>query len=143
MSKLQKGRPRLNFQTIRHEIWFLAVRSRGPGGQNVNKTSSAAQLFWPYQWSAGLSPDEKARIAVKLKNMINKEGEVYLRSDESRDLERNKQLCFEKLEQLLKAALFKPKARRATKPTRSSKLKRLDSKTRHGELKKSRQKIRD
>ena len=133
----------MNFDLIRHEVWFIAVRSRGPGGQNVNKVSSAAQLFWLYEWSTGLNADEKARVRFKLKNIINKQGEVYLRSDESRDQVRNKALCLEKLERVLHEALFRPKPRRATKPTRSSKIKRLDSKARHGDLKKMRKKIND
>lgn len=133
----------MDFELIRHEVWFVAVRSRGPGGQNVNKVSSAAQLFWLYEWSAGLNAEEKSRIRFKLQNIINKQGEVYLRSDESRDQVRNKALCLEKLEKALREALFRPKPRRATKPTRSSKMKRLDSKSKHGNLKKLRQKVND
>lgn len=133
----------MNFDVIRREVWIVAVQSRGPGGQNVNKVASAAQLHWPYLWSEGLSADEKSRIRENLKNKINSQDEIYLRSDESRDLERNKAMCLQKLEALLKAALFRPKPRRATKPTRASKVRRLEGKRQRADIKRGRQKVRD
>ncbi|HEX4925616.1 MAG TPA: alternative ribosome rescue aminoacyl-tRNA hydrolase ArfB, partial [Bdellovibrionales bacterium] len=117
---------------------FEAVRSRGPGGQNVNKVSSASLAFWNVEASTLFSPEQKERIREKLQNHLNKSGEVFVRSDEFRDLERNKTRSLEKLRQMIALALHKPKPRRATKPTRSSKMKRLESKKRRGETKKLR-----
>ncbi len=128
---------------FRREVVFKAVRSRGPGGQNVNKVSSAAQLSWDFEHSVLLNGEQKARVRVKLINMINGEGILMLRSDEYRDLERNKARCLEKLAAHVAAALHVPKKRRATKPTYSSTLRRKDAKSRRGETKKLRGKVRD
>jgi len=131
----------MNFSSIVNEIQIVAIRSRGPRGQNVNKVSSAAQLFWNYLDSNGLSAYEKSLVAVKMANQINKEGQVYLRADEFRDLERNKARAIEKLEAFLRLALHRPKTRRATKPTRSSKERKLDTKARRGVIKKGRGRV--
>ena len=128
---------------FRREVVFKAVRSRGPGGQNVNKVSSAAQLSWEFEHSLLLSPEQKSRVRFKLGNMINSEGVLMLRSDEYRDLERNKVRCLEKLADHVALALHVPKKRRATKPTRSSQVRRVDQKSRRGEIKKMRGKVRD
>lgn len=124
------------------EIHFSAVRSRGPGGQNVNKVSSAAQLTWHVSSSESFTEEQKHRLQVKLENYINQKGELYLRSDEFRDLERNKARCLEKLENLIAKALHKPKPRKKTKPTRSSQIKRVEGKKQRGEVKKTRQKVK-
>ena len=131
----------MNFDQIILEIKIVAVRSRGPGGQNVNKVSSAAQLSWNFMDSVALTSVDKSLVRVRLKNMINSENQVYLRADEFRDLERNKARVIAKLKSFLLAALHKPKARRATKPTRASKVRKLDGKTHRGSLKKGRQKV--
>lgn len=126
---------------IRSEIQFSAVRSRGPGGQNVNKVSSAAQLKWDFMLSEHLSENQKNLINQKLYNYINKKEELYLRSDEFRDLERNKARCLQKLGELLRTAFHKPKPRKKTKPTKASQRKRLDSKRQRGETKSNRKKV--
>lgn len=128
-------------EEILNEIVFTAVRSRGPGGQNVNKVSSAAFLVWNYLDSAGLSLDEKSRVRARLGNVINKENQIYLRSDEFRDLERNKARGIEKLFALLRGALHRDKPRKKTKPTYSSKVKKRESKKRRGEIKKNRGRV--
>lgn len=125
-----------------NELKFMASKSRGPGGQNVNKVSSAALLNWHYLDSPQFNDEEKNLITLKLSNHINKENVFYIRSDEFRDLERNKARCLEKLELLLAKALHKPKARRKTKPTKSSQVKRVDSKKQRGQVKQSRQKVK-
>ena len=131
----------MNFAIIADEIHIVAVRSRGPGGQNVNKVSSAAQLFWNYRTSSGLTEFEKSQVSTKLANMINSENQIYLRADEYRDLERNKTRVIEKLEAFLLQALHRPKPRRATKPTRSSKERKLKGKAHRGEIKRGRGKV--
>lgn len=128
---------------LRSEVRFDAVLSRGPGGQNVNRTASAAQCYWAFEDSYLLNFEEKARVRSKLANMINSEGLLYLRADEFRDLERNKSRCIEKLIAHVTAALHVPKKRKKTKPTYSSQVKRRDSKTRRGEIKKNRKRIDD
>lgn len=127
---------------IEREIQWTAVRSRGPGGQNVNKVSSAAQLNWNFRASEGLTEEEKSLVFRKLAHRINQESEVYLRSDEYRDFPRNKNRCLEKLHELLLGAFHKPKPRRATKPTRASKLRKQESKTKRAQTKKLRQKVK-
>jgi ribosome-associated protein len=131
-----------SIQLIEREVVFIAVRSRGPGGQNVNKVSSAALLLWDFNLSFMISAEQKARIRFKLPSHINKEGQIYLRSDEFRDLERNKARCLEKLDALLKQAFHQDKPRRPTKPTRASKIRKLDSKKNRGDTKKLRQKVK-
>lgn len=128
----------MNAEQIEQEVVFSAQRSRGPGGQHVNKTASAAQLNWKFMNSLGLNEDEKQRIRHGLRNMINNEDELYVRSDEFRELERNKKRCLEKLFRLLRGALHVAKKRKATRPTYSSKLKRLESKARRSEIKRGR-----
>ena len=126
---------------FRREVIFKAVRSRGPGGQNVNKVSSAAQMTWGFEHSLLLNEQQKYRVREKLKNMITSEGVLMLRSDEFRDLERNKARCLEKLAAFVASALHVPKKRKATKPTRSSQVRRRDEKSRRGEVKKMRGKV--
>ncbi|MGE0527547.1 MAG: alternative ribosome rescue aminoacyl-tRNA hydrolase ArfB [Bdellovibrionales bacterium] len=130
----------MNVEDLRREVHFQAVRSRGPGGQNVNKVSSAAQLYWSYGDSMLFSDAQKARIGRKLERQINSEGQLYLRCDEFRDLERNKSRCLEKLMDLIRSALHVPKRRKPTKPTLSSRIKRKESKQRRSEVKRQRQK---
>ncbi len=131
----------MDLDLLEREVHFTAVRSRGPGGQNVNKVSSAAQLVWDFMNSKLLTWEEKSRLWEKGAHLITKEGTIQFRSDEFRDLERNKKRCLEKLAAAVKAALHVPKKRKATKPTRSSKIKRREQKSRHSETKKLRGKV--
>ncbi len=130
----------MDFEKIKNEVKFVAVRSRGPGGQNVNKVSSAAVLYWSYTFSPALTDAQKYLIRTKLESVINKEEQVFVRSDEFRDLVRNKDRCLEKLRGLLTSAFHKPKKRKATRPTRASKERKLDGKSHRGDIKKSRSK---
>jgi ribosome-associated protein len=132
---------RIDREHLRHEVYFKAVRSRGPGGQNVNKVSSAALMYWDFQYSRLLTEFQKQRLSERLQGVINSEGQIFLRSDEFRDLEQNKSRCLEKLNDLIEQALHIPKKRRATKPTYSSQRKRVESKTKHGETKRLRRKV--
>jgi ribosome-associated protein len=126
---------------LEKELNFVAVRSRGPGGQNVNKVSSAAQCFWDYQNSKAISDNEKSLIRNKLSAHINIRGEIFLRSDEFRDLIRNKESCVDKLKKYLERAFFKEKPRKPSKPTKASRIKKKENKKKRGELKSSRKKI--
>lgn len=130
----------LAWNQIEKEVRFTAVRSRGPGGQNVNKVASAALLSWAYADCAALSLEQKELLRHRLSRLINKDQILLIRSDEFRDLGRNKQRCLEKLEAFIKAALHKPKTRKATRPTRASKRKARETKSRRSDIKKDRRK---
>ena len=131
----------MEISRLQREVIFKAVRSRGPGGQNVNRVSSAAQLTWYFGYSELLTTEQKHRLREKAAHLINKEDAIQFRSDEFRDLERNKKRCLEKLAKAVKEALHVPKKRKATKPTYSSKNKRRESKVQRGELKKLRGRV--
>lgn len=122
------------------DILFKATLSRGPGGQNVNKVHSAAFMLWNFEESS-LQPEIKETIRTKLAQHINKSGLLFIRSDELRDLEKNKKRCLEKLKVLLRAALHKPKARKKTRPSFASVNKRIASKKNRSEIKKGRKKL--
>ena len=128
-------------EQIQREISIVAVRSRGPGGQNVNKVSSAAVAYWNPHVSSALLQDQRATITQKLASEINRDGYLISRSDEFRDFPQNKSRAIEKLISTLATALYKPKKRYATKPTRASKERHLKSKSKRGDIKKMRQKV--
>lgn len=125
---------------VQQEVSFTAQRSRGPGGQNVNRTNSSVQLRWPYLESNQFNDEQKNIIADKLSSWITREGILSIRSDVHRDQEMNKKECLLRLKKLLEMSFFRQKPRRATKPSYSSKMKRIDSKSRRGEIKKNRSK---
>lgn len=125
------------------EFDFTYARSRGPGGQNVNRTNSAAILRWNLWASQAISQDVKERLAMKLHGKLTEEGDLLIRSETHRDQDQNRSECIRKLHEILQKALFVPKKRIATKPTRSSQRKRVDSKKRHAEIKSLRKKISD
>ncbi|WP_374073367.1 alternative ribosome rescue aminoacyl-tRNA hydrolase ArfB [Bdellovibrio bacteriovorus] len=124
------------------ELDFTYARSRGPGGQNVNRTNSAAILRWNLWQSQALNQDLKERLAIKLQTKLTAEGDLIIRSEVHRDQDQNRSECIRKLHEMLNKALFVPKKRVATKPTRSSQRKRVDTKKRHAEIKSLRQKVR-
>ncbi|MBX9769081.1 MAG: aminoacyl-tRNA hydrolase [Bdellovibrionales bacterium] len=126
---------------IDSEIEFSASRSSGKGGQNVNKTNSKAELRWNLDASPVFSAEFKARFRLIAAPNILASGEVVLTSQESRDYRMNVGICMEKLNQMLVQATHIPRKRVKTKPTRSSQRRRLDSKKRHQDKKKSRQRI--
>jgi ribosome-associated protein len=120
------------------EVRFQAQRGRGPGGQNVNKVASAALLAWDFANSTLVDAAQKARLAEGLAGSINRRGEIQLRSDEFRDLERNKARALEKLAERVAAALFVPRKRRPTKPTKASRVRRQEAKVLRSRTKKLR-----
>lgn len=126
---------------LAREVSFHAQRGRGPGGQNVNKVASAVLLTWDYASSALLDAAQKARIGLKLAAALNSRGEVQIRSDEFRDQERNKARAVQKLAVKVADALFVPKARRATKPTKSALLRRQEAKVQRSRTKRLRGKV--
>ena len=121
-----------------NELEFTASRSRGPGGQNVNRTNSAVQLRFNPANSTAFTDFEKGRILEKLTGRLTEEGDLLIRSEESRDQEANKKRCISKLDEILEKAFFRHPPRRATKPTRSSQRKRVETKRARSDVKKGR-----
>lgn len=118
----------LNNRDFSNELKFSASRSGGPGGQNVNKVSTKIELRFNVSISELLTPKEKEIIISKLENKINKEGELVLVSQSERSQLANKEKAIEKFYSLLRKALTPQKKRKATKPSKAAKEKRLESK---------------
>lgn len=125
------------------EMEFQFVRSSGPGGQNVNKTNTKAQLKWRPLSSSAFNLDEKSRIILKLKNKITSDGFLIITSDRSRNQAQNKDDCINKLYETLTQALIVPKKRKKTKPTKSSLKKSIQSNQKKSEKKTNRKPIRN
>lgn len=125
------------------ELEFQFVRSRGPGGQNVNKTNSACQLRWNLPNTNSLPDEVKVKLLSRLASKLTDDGDILIRSDQFRDQEANKKFCVERLIDIVERSLFEPKPRKRTKPTKSSVRKRLQSKALRSETKSRRQKPRD
>lgn len=121
-----------------NEIQISFARSSGAGGQNVNKTSTKVILHWSVGRSRVLNWEEKQRVRIKLANRINSIDELVVNSEEERSQLQNRFKATARLRALVTQALRVPKKRRATKPTKASKLRRLESKTRHSNLKNKR-----
>ena len=120
------------------ELRLSFARSSGPGGQNVNKVSSKAVLHFDVVASPSLPADVRQRFLERYRSRITNAGEVVIHSDEFRDQPKNIDACYEKLRQMVLAVLMPPKKRRATKPTRGSKVRRLNEKKARSEVKQGR-----
>ena len=114
--------------------------SGGPGGQHANRSSTRVELIWNVEESSVLGPIQKARVLEKLGHRLDNAGNLRLVSDERRSQLMNRQAALERLASLVSEALIPPKPRKATKPSRSAKEKRIQSKRRRSEIKRDRQK---
>ena len=129
----------MDSEKLLKEISFKAVRSSGPGGQHVNKTSSKAVISFTITDSQIFSPSEKQRLLEKLKSRISQDGILTITCSESRSQHRNKALAIERLFRLLEKNLRVAKCRKKSRPSRNAVEKRLVSKKKHA-LKKANRK---
>jgi ribosome-associated protein len=122
----------------RAEIQYRASRAGGAGGQHVNTSSTRIELLWNLPGSTAVTEEQRERIRTKLAPRLDSEGMVRVVASDRRSQGQNKQLADERLAALVKHALHIPKKRRPTKPTRSSKERRLAEKKHHSDKKKTR-----
>ncbi len=118
----------MDIDILHKELNFKAIRSGGPGGQHANKVSSKIILSFNLTESKAFSEKEKELLYKNLQSRLTKENNLILTCDESRSQHQNKAIIIERFNSLIQQALKKIKTRRATKPSKSSKTRRLDKK---------------
>ena len=119
------------------------VLASGPGGQNVNKVSSAVQLRFDVAHSPSLPGDVRARLMALSGQRLTKDGVLVILARAHRTQERNRADAREKLFDLIARAATPPKPRRPTKPTKASRKRRLEAKTARAKIKRARAKVRE
>ncbi|MFN2395936.1 MAG: alternative ribosome rescue aminoacyl-tRNA hydrolase ArfB [Bacteroidales bacterium] len=123
-----------------NEARFRTSRSSGAGGQHVNKVSSRVELCFDINASAVLSEDQKSRLFQKLSSRINNRGELVLASEKTRSQHQNKEDCILRFNDLIDWAFTPEKKRVPTRPSKASRLKRLEKKKQHSMKKDQRRK---
>ena len=125
----------------RTELEMRATRSGGPGGQHVNTSSTKIELRWQPAASVALSDAQRERLLTNLAGKLDGDGWLRLTASEHRSQLQNREAAEARLVMMVKAALVVPKVRRATKPTFTSKVKRLESKAQRSDVKQQRKRI--
>lgn len=124
------------------DLSFAFVRASGPGGQNVNKVSSAVQLRFEMASSSALSDGVKSRLRTLAGRRVTDDGAILIIARNQRSQEHNRREALERLADLVRRALVPPKPRKATKPTRASRERRLEGKARQQQTKRGRRRVR-
>ena len=125
------------------ELEFRATRSGGPGGQHVNTSSTRVEVWWDVAASPSLTEDQRARLLSRLATRLDGAGRLRLVSSGTRSQLRNRQDVTERLREVVASALAVPRPRRRTKPTRASKLARVEGKRRRSAVKRDRRPPKD
>jgi ribosome-associated protein len=120
------------------ELGIAFARSGGPGGQNVNKVASKVELRWNPTTSAALTDDDRAWLVHRLRSRLTGDGTLIVTSTATRDQGKNRDDATRKLALIVRAALDRPRPRRATRPSRGAKQRRLADKRHHAEVKRGR-----
>ncbi|GLQ93329.1 alternative ribosome rescue aminoacyl-tRNA hydrolase ArfB [Dyella acidisoli] len=120
------------------ELTERFLRADGPGGQHVNRTESAVELRFDVLHSPSLPDDVRARLLARSDRRMTDEGVLVIQARRFRDQGRNREDARERLVEILRSALVAPKKRIATKPTRASKLRRLEGKQQRAKVKQNR-----
>jgi ribosome-associated protein len=125
------------------DLQFQFIRGSGPGGQNVNKVATAAQLRFDLLGTQALAAPVKARLRVLAGSRLNADGTLLIVARNHRTQEGNRRAALERLEDLIARASIEPKKRRATRPTLGSRERRLDHKRERKQVKRLRGRVAD
>lgn len=123
-----------------HEVEFSAIRAQGPGGQHVNKASTAIQLRFDVA-ASGLPEAVKARLLARSDSRLSADGVIVIKAQGTRSQEKNKAAALARLQELIAQAEYVPRVRKPTKPTFGSKQRRLAGKAQRAEVKSGRAKV--